>query len=125
MSTQRKKIMGVYHIRRAAYTRGAYTRSDGTRVKATRVPGSWIVDRGNPGKGPTLIQRKAPGSLTKYGYHLNELASKRHNALNKAVRAYGRKKTTEKVNALSVFFKNTSPKYASAARADKSYLRRS
>lgn len=124
MSTQRKKIDGVYHIRQKAYTRKAYTRSDNTKVKATRVPGTWIVDRGNIGKGPSLIKIKKVGSLTKFGYHLDEPAKKRHTALNKAVRAYGKTKTMYKVNALSVLLKNTSPKLAAATRSDKAYIKR-
>ena len=119
--SSRKKIDGVWHIRRAPYTRKAYTKSDGTHVKATKVKGSWIVDRGEAGKGKKLFSLKK-GLLTKYGYHLNSPVSKRHSALDKAVKAYGKTSTLRKVNALSILQKNTDPKYASTAKSDVRYL---
>lgn len=124
MSTQGKKINGVWHIRRSAYFRKAYTKSDGTRVKASRVPSTWIIDRGKPGKGPDYIGKLKKGTLTKYGYHLKESATTRHAALDKAVKKYGKLTVFRKVNALAVLQKNTNPKYASVARSDKSYLRK-
>ncbi len=124
MANQRKKINGVWHIRRSGYTRKRYTKADGTTVKATKVPAAWIVDRGKPGKGPKLITIKGDDSLKKYGYSLKIPASRRHTALNKAMKAYGYGTTVKKVNALSILLKNTSPTYAARAKSDVKYMKR-
>lgn len=114
MPTNTKTINGVRYIKRKGYTR-----SDGVRVKPT-----WIKDRGKPGKGKRRISIKAPGSLKKYGYSLKKSAMSRRRSLDKAVKKYGDTKTFRKVNALSVFFKDTDPSYAKKATADKNYIRR-
>lgn len=124
MVNQRKKIKGAWNIWRKGYSRRAYTKADGTRVKAKRVSGTWIVDRGKPGKGPKLITIKADDSLKKYGYGLAKTAVQRHTALNKARKKYGYATTVRKVNALSILLKNTSPANAARAKSDVRYLER-
>ena len=66
---------------------------------------------------------KHPGSLEKYGYELHAPARVRHQALGKAVRAYGYKKTVEKVAFLAGAARI--PKYLKArARADLNWLKK-
>jgi len=66
---------------------------------------------------------KHPGSLEKYGYELHAPARVRHQALGKAVRAYGYKKTVEKVSFLAGAARI--PEYLKArARADLNWLKK-
>ena len=114
MPTNTKTVNGVRYIKRKGFTR-----SNGVRVKAT-----WIVDRGKPGKGKKRISIKKPGSLKTVGYNLSKSTMSRRRSLDKAVRKYGDTSTFRKVNALSVFFKDTEPGYAKKAISDKNYIRR-
>ena len=68
-----------------------YTREDGTRVKRHCY---MKKDVGRPGKGPKVVQESMGreiqgGKLGKYGYSTDRPAAVRHQALNKAVKAYG------------------------------------
>lgn len=84
--------------------------------------GNWItikkngkrqaVPVGSPRRGPIRplsekemrdlkkIGIRHPGSLTSLGYHISEPAAAKHQALNKAVKKYGRKETLRKLAEL-------------------------
>lgn len=66
---------------------------------------------------------KHPGSLEKYGYSLHAPAKVRHQALGKAVRRYGYKKTVEKVAFLAGAAK-IAPYLKARARADLNWLKK-
>lgn len=69
-----------------------------------------------------LITIKAPNSLKKYGYHVDNSALSRQRALAKAVLAYGYSSVMKKVNALYVFSMNRQPTNAKKYRTDKLWL---
>ena len=99
--------------------RRAYTRKNGVKVRS-----ACIKDLGNPGKGRALIGSLKYGELKKYGYSLKSGASRRHMALNKSVKAYGRGTLIKKLNALRVLHKNTHPAYSHNALNDLKYVQK-
>jgi hypothetical protein len=64
------------------------------------------------------------GELTKYGYSLKSLATKRRSALKRSVKAYGRGTLIKKLNVLSVLHKNRYPVYSRKARYDMKYVQK-
>jgi hypothetical protein len=64
------------------------------------------------------------GDLTAFGYsHLRGTAD-RHQALDKAVRRYGRTKTIRKLNAIATYSKRTGPSRAKTYRTDMHYVQK-
>lgn len=66
------------------------------------------------------IKIKHPGSLTKYGYHLDKDVKARREALDKALSAYGKTDLIHKLTALKTFNKHT--KYKSKVDRDLKYV---
>ena len=99
--------------------RSAYTRKNGVRVKS-----ACVRDLGKPGKGHALIGSLKSGELKKYGYSLKSKATRRHSALKKSVKAYGRGTLIKKLNALRVLHKNTHPVYSHKAHNDVKYVQK-
>lgn len=97
----------------------SFTRKDGTLVK---VPGKYIIDRGMPGKGPKLIPPLKKGMLSKIGYSVNKGDLSRHRALNKGIEEYGKNTLIKRLNAVSIFLKNTSPKKSEIFRKDTRWV---
>jgi hypothetical protein len=113
-------VLCVYMTcKRGMILRRAYTRKNGVRVKS-----ACIKDLGKPGKGSVLIGPLKSGELKKYGYSLKLAASRRHSALKKSVKAYGRGTLIKKLNALRVLHKNTHPVYSHNALNDLKYVQR-
>lgn len=113
-------VLCVYMTcKRGMILRRAYTRKNGVRVKS-----ACIKDLGKPGKGSALIGPLKSGELKKYGYSLKSGASRRHSALKKSVKAYGRGTLIKKLNALRVLHKNTHPVYSHNALNDLKYVQR-
>ena len=110
------------HIRRSGYT----ARRRGTSY---RVKSKCIKDRGAKGKWRTVrrmlgIGPLSKGDLTAFGYsHLRGTAD-RHQALDKAVRRYGRAKTIRKLNAIATYSKRTGPSRAKTYRTDMHYVQK-
>jgi hypothetical protein len=105
--------------KRGMIRRAAYTRKNGVRVKST-----CIKDLGKPGKGRALIGSLKSGELKKYGYSLKSKAERRHSALKRSVKAYGRGTLIKKLNALRVLHKNTHPVYSNKAHNDVKYVQK-
>jgi hypothetical protein len=105
--------------KRGTIRRSAYTRKNGVHVKS-----SCIKDMGKPGKGRALIGSLKSGELKKYGYSLKSKADRRHSALKKSVKAYGRGTLIKKLNALRVLHKNTHPVYSHKAHNDVKYVQK-
>lgn len=99
--------------------RNSYTRKSGVHVKST-----CIKDLGKPGKGVNVIGPIHSGELTKYGYSLKSMAPKRHTALKRSVKAYGKGTLIKKLNALRVLHKNTNPVYSNKAHNDVKYVQK-
>jgi hypothetical protein len=99
--------------------RNGYITKNGAVVGAT-----CIKNVGKPGKYEGEHIYLKPGLLTKYGYHLDENANKRRNALKKAVKEYGYGSTVKKVNILAVFDKHNNVKDANTARSDVEWLKK-
>jgi hypothetical protein len=121
-SARGSKRCGKGKILRAAYVR--YTK----RGKHVRVPASCIPDVGASGKGLRSgkgIGTLKQGDLARFGYvriaTLSE--SQRHEALSKAVKAYGSLTVWRKLNALSVYTRRTSPKTSKTVKADMDWIR--
>lgn len=68
------------------------------------------------------IGRLRSGDLTKYGYSLKFSAKKRHAALNRSIKAYGKGTLIKKLNALHVFNKYNHPEYSKKAYDDMRYV---
>ena len=110
------------YIRRSGYT----ARRRGTSY---RVKSKCIKDRGAKGKWRVVrrmlgIGSLSKGDLTAFGYsHLRGTAD-RHQALDKAVRRYGRAKTIRKLNAIATYSKRTGPSRAKTYRTDMRYVQK-
>ena len=104
---------------RGMIRRSAYTRKSGVRVKS-----ACIKDLGKTGKGRAVIGSLKSGELKKYGYSLKSRAGRRHLALKRSVKAYGRGTLIKKLNALRVLHKNTHPVYSHKAHNDVTYVQK-
>lgn len=99
--------------------RKAYRRSDGTRVPATTY---CTIDRGKPGRGKKVIKITDPGDLGGPGY-LEKSTATRHRLLDACVRRKGYRSCLGKIEAISVFLKNTgTAKQKATLVADRRYL---
>ena len=113
-------------IRRTAYSRRSYTRKNGRAVRSTRVSSTCIKDRGATGKwtakhGSGIGPLKA-GRLSRYGYSSSKPATVRHQALNKAIKAYGALPVYRMLNAVYVYTKRTSPAVSALYKADRDWV---
>lgn len=115
-------------IRRKGYTRKAYTRKTGTKVRGSRVKAARIRDVGAPGKwrpmhyGAPGIGKMKPGLMKAVGYDVSAPAARRHAAVDKAVKKYGRNSTIRKLNAVSVYTRRTSPAKSRTFKSDMKYV---
>lgn len=110
-------------ILREGYTRRAYTKSNGTRVRATYVDAVCIEDRGNPGRGPSLIGPLEKGDLTSFGYHLSNSDRSRHIALGRVLEQDDARRVFRKLIALSTLQKNTNPRFSNVAYNDAYWVK--
>jgi len=72
-------------------------------------------------KSKVKIPIKKTGSLKKFGYNSKEPATKRHVAINKAIREYGAGSVEKKLMAIANLQHNRNPRIASIFRADAHY----
>lgn len=110
---------GRGQIRRAAFTRRSKS------GKRTAVASRCIRNMGAPGKGKQRIGTLKKGLLSKYGYAAQKSVAERHEALNKAVRAYGALSVLRKLNAVAVYTRRTSPAISAIFKADMKWVRAS
>ena len=96
--------------------RKGYTTKRGVRVRPTCVK-----DMGKPGKGKKLFTLKR-GELSKYGYAIKNSQESRRKALKKAMKKFEYATMIRKLNALSILFKNTQPKYYNKLRSDMKWI---
>ena len=96
------------------------------KVKATSRHKGYVAirkDIGKPGIGPKLIEIKRTGSLTKHGYSIKKSAQARHEALNKAVKAFGALSVFRKLKAQVTLRKRTQPKAREVFQEDAEWVR--
>lgn len=73
------------------------------------------------------LRKHGIGKLKKgqlMGYHAAEKPEERHRHLRKAVRKAGPLSTFRKLNALSVYTKNSSPKKSKTIKADRNWIKK-
>ena len=96
------------------------------RVKATSRHKGYVAlrkDLGKPGIGPKLIEIKKPGSLKKHGYSVKKSAQARHEALNKAIKAFGALSVARKIQAQIALRKRTQPEARKIFEDDLAWLK--
>jgi hypothetical protein len=111
-------------LMRKSYSRKSYFRKDGSRVKSSIVKASCIKDVGSKGKGKKIIKILRKGSLRKHGYAMKSPVQKRHDALRKAVKEYGKSSTIKKLNVISLYNKRSHPKTSLKAKKDMEFVRK-
>lgn len=114
--------------RRGQILRDAYVRT--RKNKRSFVAASCIKKQGLPGAkgyhgiGPGIGPLRK-GDLAKFGYdHVTTMsAQKRHDALARAVRAYGSLTLRRKLNAIYVYTRNTAPASSAIFKADRDWVK--
>ena len=104
--------------------RVAYTRKNGVKVAS-----KCIKDRGAVGRWQTMKRMMGIGPLKKghlkgVGYDATASAPTRHDALDKAVKRYGRNSTIRKLNAIATYTKRTNPSRSKTYRTDMHYIQK-
>ena len=109
-------------IVRKGYVRSPYMRKSGVMVKRAVVKSGQILKLGLPGRRHRVIPNLRKGFLSDLGYSAKALAKSRHEALEKAVKAYGALSVSKKLNAVYVLNRNTNPKVAKVFHDDRMYV---
>lgn len=97
--------------------------------KTYRVKPSCIKDRGAKGLWRTIhrslgIGKLSRGDLVTLGYSHTKPTAVRHEALDKAVKKYGRASTIRKLNAIAIYSKRTAPSRSKTYRTDRRYVQK-
>ena len=93
------------------------------------VPASCIPDVGAVGKGiagvagVAGIGRLRHGDLLRFGYAKEATQRQRHQALARAVRAYGTLSVFRKLNAIYIYTRRTSPPSSAIFKADRDWIK--
>lgn len=111
-------------IKIKSHHRKSYTRKDGTKVKATTVKAHYIKKQGLTTGKKNLIPIKDTRHLKKFGYSFNKKSSERHQALDKAVKKYGKNWGIHRLTALANIRPKTKKyeKIIKKARRDVKYI---
>ena len=109
-------------IRRKGYTQRRAN-------KSIRVKSACIKDRGAVGRWQTVKRMLGIGPLKKghlkgVGYDHTAKASVRHDAIDKAVKRYGKLSTLRKLNAIATYTKRTVPSRAKTYKTDMHYIQK-
>lgn len=104
-----------------------YTQKRGK--KTIRVKSACIKDRGAVGRWQTVKRMIGIGPLKKghlkgVGYDPTNGATSRHNAIDKAVRRYGKLSTLRKLNAIATYTKRTVPSRSKIYKTDMHYIQK-
>jgi hypothetical protein len=70
------------------------------------------------------IGKLKPGLMKAVGYDVNAPAEKRHEAVDKAVKKYGKLSTLRKLNAVAVYTRRTSPAKSKKFKSDVTYVQK-
>lgn len=109
-------------IRRRAFTQKR-------KGKTIRVKSACIKDRGAVGRWQTVKRMLGIGPLKKghlkgVGYDHTAKASTRHQAIDKAVKRYGKLSTLKKLNAIATYTKRTIPSRSNTYKTDMHYIQK-
>ena len=121
-------------IRRAAYVRHLSSRGHTVRrkgklivtrpkVRATRVRAACIKERGHGKATGTRLGPLKKGELIKYGYSYRLSDKMRHEALKRAVKAYGPLETYHKLDAVAKLSKRVAPDASAIFTLDRDWVR--
>lgn len=108
-----------YTVKRGNQMYRVYPKSRSTIVEA-----ACIKDRGLEGKGPQQIAPLRKGELLKFGYTYRKTDMERHEALRKAVKAFGPLGVYRKLDAVSKLSKRTAPKASIVFKKDRDWIKR-
>lgn len=104
--------------------RVGYTRRNGVRVKSSCVKDMGAVGRWQTVKRMAGIGPLKHGHLKNLGYDATTSANKRHQAIDKAVKRYGKVSTLRKLNAIATYTKRTNPSRSKTYRTDMHYVQK-
>ena len=109
-------------IRRRAFTQKR-------KGKTIRVKSACIKDRGAVGRWQTVKRMLGIGPLKKghlkgVGYDHTASAPTRHQAIDKAVKRYGKLSTLKKLNAIATYTKRTIPSRSNTYKTDMHYIQK-
>lgn len=96
------------------HIRSGYTRQDGVIVRPTFVCT----------KTKTLIGPLKKGTLSQFGYSIDQIMTVRRQAVKKAVKKYGALAIFRKLNAVATLQKNSSPENSKKFKADAAWLKK-
>ena len=82
-----------------------------------------VVHRRRRG-GAAKIGTLKVGSLAKVGYSVTKPTTRRHRAVDRAVKKYGKLSTLRKLNAVRVFTRRTSPAKSRTFKSDVGYVQK-
>jgi hypothetical protein len=71
-----------------------------------------------------LIGPLKEGLLAKVGYRVTDRPLRRHAAVNRAIKAYGRASTIRKLNAVAVYTRRRSPLKSRTFKSDMTYAQK-
>lgn len=80
---------------------------------------SWQKRTGLKGIGPLK-----EGLLAKVGYRVTDRTARRHAAVDRAVKTYGRTSTIRKLNAVAVYTRKRSPVKSRTFKSDMTYAQK-
>lgn len=106
-------------IRRKGYTTRKGTRVSARRIRDVGARGKWQSVHRKPGIG-----KLKPGLLKAVGYSVTDRATRRHKAVDRAIKTYGRLSTLRKLNAVAVYTRRTSPAKSRAFKSDMKYVQK-
>jgi hypothetical protein len=112
-------------VRRKGFTvkRSGTTYRVYPKVNSASVAPSCVKDTGKAGPGiPKSIGPLRKGELAKYGYSFRESSEKRHEALNKAIKAYGALSVFRKLDAVYKLSENKLPHVAAVFKRDRNWV---
>lgn len=113
----------------AACPAGKIRRRGYTTRKGSHVKSACIKDRGAKGRWQTVrrmlgIGPLGTGDLTAFGYSHTKSTAARHEAIDKAVKKYGRNATIRKLNAIATYSKRTAPSRSLTYKRDMHYIQK-
>lgn len=72
----------------------------------------------------STIGKLRPGLLKAVGYSVTDRPTRRHKAVNRAIKKYGRLSTLRKLNAVAVYTRRTSPAKSRTFKSDMKYVQK-
>jgi hypothetical protein len=114
------KATGYTVKRKSGKTYKVYPKKSSTYVKSACIKDRGLKGKATPGEQIGPLRK---GELKKYGYVYRLPAQQRHNALRKAVNAYGALSVYRKLNAVAKLAVRKAPAASNAFRADRNWVK--